>query len=411
MRIPVLCVSLAACSATPDAEPDLAAERQLPAAVKDDATAIARANNQFACDLYAHIATGGDNTFFSPFSISTALAMTDAGAAGATDLELRAALHFTLPGERTHAAVGAILASLDRGSSHGLYTLATANGLFGQIGFPLEPAFTAILNQDYGAESTQVDFQAAPEAARATVNNWVASKTDHKIPELFGSGSITSDDRLVLANAVVFKGTWAHKFKPADTTTSSFQLATGETIQVPMMTKSDTIATTPIQGGTLGVLPFGGQDLSFVVVVPNAPDGLPAIEAQLSGDAIAAWMAAAASHAPEDRGIQLPRFSLAVAPELQPALASLGITTAFDPVLADFSGIDGRRDLFLEHVLHKALIDVNEDGAEAAAASGVGVGTTAVPAPLVMDRPFVFFLYDHVTGAVLFMGRLSDPRA
>jgi serpin B len=421
MRLLILCIGLAACSNNPThdpggdggdtpPEPDFTAERQLPPDLKDDAAAIAQANNQFACDLYAQLATGSDNTFFSPFSITTALAMIDAGAAGTTDLELRAALYLTLPGERTHAAIGAVLASLDRGRSHSLYTLSTANGLFGQTGFPFLPSFTTTLTQDYAAQSSQLDFMTAPEAARATINSWVDAQTDHKIPALFGPDTIDATTVLVLANAILFKGTWEHKFAAADTTTAAFQLASGDTVQVPTMHKQDkAIATTQIPGGVVGVLPFGGKDLAMVVVVPDQPNGLPALEAQLSATAIAGWMAHA-QILPEDRTIQLPRFSLAIAPSLIPVLGALGIKAAFDPATANLSGIDGRADLYIAQLAHQAVIDVNEDGAEAAAATGAGASAASAPSPLIVDRPFVFFIYDHVTGAILFMGRVEDPR-
>jgi len=405
MRLPILFTLLAACSGGNDR--DVIAARQLPAALKDDAAAIARANNQFACDVYAQLAPGDGNHFFSPFSISTALAMTDAGAAGTTDAELRTALHLGLPGARTHQAIGAVLASLDTGRDFGAYTLTTANGLFGQRGFSFLPAFTATMSHDYGAELTSVDFAGAPEAARDAINNWVSSQTDQKIPELFAEGTIDASSRLVLANAILFKGTWARKFDHGATASQVFHQANGQTVQVPMMQKSDALATAAIPGGTLGILPFHGDDLSLVVVLPDAADGLPAIEAQLTSDAIAQWIALA--QVTEERQVALPKLELESSVDARAVLESLGVTSAFDPDLADFSGIDGARDLFVESIIHKAVIKVDEDGAEAAAATGVGIGTTSTPAPFIADRPFAFFIFDHVTGSILFMGRVTDP--
>jgi serpin B len=408
MRTPLLLALLGACSGS-DPAPDVVAARQLPAALKEDATAVARASNQFACDLYNQLATGDGNRFFSPFSISTALAMTDAGAAGTTDLELRTALHLDLPGDRAHKAVGALLASLDTGRGFGAYTLDTANGMFGQIGFPFRADFIQTMTSDYGAELTPVDFEHAPEAARTTVNAWVASHTDDKIPELFGPGTIDASARLALANAIVFKGTWALKFRP-DTAAAPFHLATGQTVQVPMMQKSEQLVLAAIPGGSLGILPFRGNDLSMVILLPDQPDGLPAIEAQLTGDAIAQWIASARSQH-ELIPVLLPRFSLETSTELPDALAALGVISAFDQHTADFSGIDGQRDLYLQAVVHKAVIKVDENGAEAAAATGVVAVPASVPSPFAADRPFVFFIYDHVTNTILFLGRVTDPTA
>ena len=406
MRPPLLFALLAACASN-TGERDVVAVRQLPAELKDDAAAISRANNQFACDVYGQLAAEAGNHFFSPFSISTALAMTDAGAAGTTDLELRAALHLGLPSPRTHQAIGALLASLDTGRALGAYTLTTANGMFGQRGFPFQTEFTTILTRDYRAELTPVDFASAPEAARTSINTWVAARTDHKVPELFAAGVIDASARLVLANAIVFKGTWERRFDPSATSQQPFHLASGQTVQVAMMQKSDPLATAAIPGGTLGILPFGGKDLSMVVVLPDAADGLPAIEAQLGGDAIAHWMALA--HATQERPLALPRLSLDSSADLVGVLSNLGVTTAFDPLAADFSGIDGRRDLVIQTIIHKAVFNVDEDGAEAAAATGVVVAPASLPTPFIADHPFVFFIFDHVTGTILFMGRVTDP--
>lgn len=400
----VVLATFAACSSSD--ELDLVAARQIPVSIRSDATSIAQANNQFACDLYAQLANTDGNQFFSPFSISTALAMVDAGAAGTTDLELRTALHLDLPGARTHAAFGAILGSLDVGRSHGAYTLATANGVFGQVGFPFLPTFQTTIRQDYGADLVPVDFKQAPDAARTTVNDWVAARTDDKIPALFGPGSLGAATRIALANAIVFKGRWAEIFD--DAKVESFRLGTGNAVQVPMMHKTDLLSRAEIPGGTIGLLPFNGKDLSMVILLPDQDDGLPAIEAELTGPAIAQWIADARPTA-EKMPIALPRFNLATKPPVLTALGNLGVTSAFSPLAADFSGIDGRRDLHLDAVVHQAMIQVDESGAEAVAATGGALGTASVGAGFVVDHPFVFAIFDHVTGTILFMGRVADP--
>ena len=414
MRLTSLSVAFL-CACSDPSEPDVLGARELPAAVKDDAAAIALANNQFAFDLYARLVPDHDNFFMSPFSISTALAMVDAGAAGTTDQELRQTLHFTLPGDRMHSAYGALLDSLDTGRGFGAYTLATANRLFGQIGLPFLPDFLTITRRDYDAELQPVDFERDPEAARATVNAWVGEQTDGKIEELFASGAFDGTTRLALANAIVFKGAWARHFDSGLTADGAFQLSDGRTIQTPMMHKRDVIATTGIPGGRLGVLPFRGKDLSMLVLLPDRADGLPALEAQLTGDAIGPLLdrvqtLQVPSNA-EKVDVALPRFSITSGAELPELLAELGMASAFDADTADFSGMDGRRDLYIQRVVHKATITVDENGAEAAAATGVGVGVTSLPQPFVADHAFVFAIYDHVTGSILFLGRVVNPSA
>ena len=388
-------------------EEDVIDARQLDEAIRPDVEAVVRGNNQLACDLYAKLVEGRGNLFFSPFSISTALAMIDAGAAGETDAELRSALHFELPGERAHAAYGALLDSLDVGREFGAYTLATANRLFGQDGYGFLPSFLGITRDHYGAELMPVDFIGDAEGARRTVNDWVAGQTDGKIEELFEPGSLDATTRLVLANAIVFQGKWAQKF--TETQDRPFQLADGTTVTVPIMSKRDAIATATVPGGRIGVMPFRGEDLSLIVLLPDEPAGLPAIEQELSGANLAAWIGRA--HAPDRRvDVLLPRFTMETAIELPETLRALGIESAFDPNRADFSAMNGRRDLYLQKAVHEAVLSVDEEGAEAAAATGGGVGTTSAPQGFEVDRPFVLAIYDHVTGSVLFMGRVLDPR-
>jgi serpin B len=386
---------------------DIIAARQIPAEARPDAAAVARANNQFACDLYAQLAASDGNLFLSPFSITTALAMTDAGAAGITDEELRTALHMTELGDRVHTAYRALLDSLAIGRDHGAYTLATANRLFGQYGLSFQPRFLDITRRDYGAELMRVDFEGDLEGARKSINTWVSDQTDDKIPELFPEGGLDSDALLVLANAILFKGTWENKFDPQRTIDAPFTLPDGRTVQSRQMRKTrEEIALGGIPGGTIGVLPFDGKDLSMIVVLPTRPDGLPAIEAQLSADVIAQWLDGLE---PEKIDVGLPRFRFKSAIDLADVLEELGIVSAFDPQLADLSGITDQRDLFLAQVRHVATIAVDEAGAEAAAATGAVAIPTSLPPELVVDRPFLFWIYDHVTGAILFMGRIQDP--
>ncbi|HEY0190781.1 MAG TPA: serpin family protein [Kofleriaceae bacterium] len=413
----VLGLLIAGCSGGAD-DDQVIAERQLPAGIRDDATALAHANNQFAIDLYGQVAAGGGNLCISPYSVSTALGMLDAGAAGASDQELRAALHVDLPGERLHAAEGAILASLDTGRAHGAYTLATANRLYGQQGFPFLPSFLTLTQADYGAPLESVDFAGNSEAARAKINGWVADQTDDKIKELFSSQAISPSTVLALVNALVFKGAWQQQFDHARTETAAFTRADGSTVQATMMHKSEMIAIAAIGGDPsthhadlLGVLPFRGKDLSMVLLVPGTPGGLPAIEAKLAAglDLAALVDQQATSESPIE--VALPKFSFTSAIDLIEPLSALGVHSVFGAG-ADLSNIDGARDLSVGTAVHQAFISVDEDGAEAAAATGIGLDDAAPEiSSLVADRPFLFAIYDHVTHTILFLGRVSDPSA
>jgi serpin B len=401
MRITHFAILLGACSS----RPDVIAARQLPAAIQADAAAVVAGNNQLAIDLYRTLPAG--NAIVSPFSIATALSMLDAGAANQTDSELRAALHVTLPGDQLHAAYAALLKSLDTGRSYGAYTLATADRLFGQQGFAFAPAFVDTTRDDYGAPIERVDFASAPDVARGTINQWVDGETDHAIPELFGPNTIDTWTTLVLANAIVFEGAWANKFDPKQTTTGAFHVAGGGSVNTPLMTGYLPISTNWIGNATVGVLPFQGNDLAFVIVLPDDPDGLPAVEAELTGATLTAAIAAARE--PDARSVTVPKLALTQNQTLVPLLESLGIHAVFDPATSDLSGIDGARDLYVSNVVHDAKITVDEHGADAAAASGVQAGPGAAYSPFTADHSFLFAIYDTVTGSILFLGRAADP--
>lgn len=405
MRIPLALLALAACS-----DPDVLEARQIPAALRADVDEVARGNNQFAIDLYRAIAaTSPGNVALSPFSVATVLQMLDAGAAGTTDAELRAALHTTLVGERTHAAFGGVLASLEAGRAFDGYSLAIADRLFAQQGQSFRAEFLATTREHYDAELQPLDFRGNLEGARSTINQWVGAQTDGEIPELFQPGVLDDSTVLALVNAIVFKGTWDHPFDAAKTAPAPFFLAGGGTVQASMMHKHVPLAQAELPGGNLAVLPFSGDDLSFVILLPDAADGLPALEAALTADGLAQSIAAATQHIEsQEIQIDLPKFSLNQQTKLIDALAALGVHTMFQQGIADLSGIDGSHNLYVSSMVHQATVSVDENGAKAAAATGGGVSDLSL-AQFSANRPFLFAIYDHVTGSVLFLGRVVDP--
>jgi serine protease inhibitor len=391
-------------------KPDVVDARALPAAVAGDAAMVVTGNNQFAVDIYNQQPAG--NSFYSPFSISTAFAMLDAGAAGQTDTELRNAFHFTLPGDSLHTAYGALITSLDTGRSYNNYTLATADRLFGQQGFPFLASYLDITKTDYEAPLQPLDFTSDPDTARGTINAWVASQTDNKIPELFPEGSINNATVLALANAILFKGTWAQQFDPSQTQAGTFHVANGADVQPQLMNASMTIPLATIPNGRIGLLPFQGNDLAMAILLPDDPDGLPTIEAEMTGANLSSWIASATSSV-QPIPVKLPKLQLTEGFDLVAMLQALGVEQVFEPHIANLSGIDGGDDLFVQDAIHKATITVDEEGAEAAAATGISVGTDggspSNPPSLICDHSFVLMIYDQVTGSVLFMGRISDP--
>jgi len=403
MRRALLLVALVGCGSE-----DVLVARALPTSIAGPASAVVAANNAFACDLYGAVRAGAaPNVILSPFSIATALSMVAAGTTGATEAQLRTALHATLDRDATGAAYRALLASLTTGTGYGGYTLQIADRLFGQRGAAFVPEFLAITRDDYGAELMPVDFGAP--AATDAIDSWVADATSGHIPMLFAPGALGSSTRLVLANAIHFAGGWQTAFDTA--APGRFVRADGTAVTAPMMTKhAMPIALRSIDGvGAIVALPFEGKDLAFVVVVPATPDGLAAVEAQLTAENLATWLAMPGFAPEAGVNITLPRFGITTAIDLAGTLGALGIVDAFDAARADFSPTDGARDLALEHVQHAAVITVDEHGAEADAATGVNTTVVIGPPTLSIDHPFLFLIRDAVTGAVLFIGRVGDP--
>ena len=392
----------------PAQQVDHRADRKLPAAIQADADAVVQGNTAFALDLYGRLKVLPGNLFLSPFSISSALAMTWAGARNATESEMAGVLHFTLPQDRLHNAFGALQKSLDTGNSFAGYRVSIANRLFGQQGYPWLSPFLAVTRDAYNAELQSVDFEKAPEPARLTINGWVAQRTEGLIPELFPAGSIDSFTRLALANAIYFKGRWASQFDPASTTLRNFTLGNGSRIQVPTMIQECVAGFYQDPELTAVELPYEGQDIAMLILLPPSADGLPALESRLSSSKLAAWRQGLMQRS---FFVDLPRFSVKNSYDLPPVLFDLGMPRAFDPNAADLSGMDGRLDLYIQRVVHQALVKVDEEGTVAMAATATSAGASSAPPPLIVsvDHPFLFLLTDRVTGSILFMGRVTDP--
>lgn len=373
-----------------------------------DTKAVVAASNRFALELYGRLARQEGNLFFSPFSVSTALAMTSAGARGDTLSQMASALH--LPGqEQLHSANAALLRQLNGWRRP--YQLSVANALWGQKGSPFVPEFLRLQRERYGAPLREVHFADADRAARA-INSWVNEQTRRKIHELVTPGHFGPATRLVLTNAIYFKSDWAAKFRRDETRPGPFLVSAAKQVKVPLMSQTTgkgVFRYHATETAKLLEMPYTGGELSLVVLLPAKPSGLGALERQLPGH-LNDWLAGLRTV--QRVKVTLPRFKVEDGRSLKEPLSDLGMPLAFDLARADFSGIsDSTQRLALSDVVHKALVEVNEEGTEAAAATAATVTTLSAAKELEFraDRPFVFLIRDRRSGAVLFLGRLANP--
>jgi serpin B len=365
---------------------------------------LVEGNARFALDLYRALREEDGNLFFSPYSVSTALAMTYAGAQGETERQMRNALWFTLPQPVLHPAFHGLDADLTRQISDTEGVQVTiANALWGQDPYPFLTEFLDLIETSYGAPMQRTDFAGAPEQARTDINDWVSEKTEELIPELMAPGSITPDTRLVLANAIHFLGKWKSPFDEDLTQDAPFHRLGGTEVWVPMMSIEDRFRYTEESDCQAIELLYTGDRLSMVVLFP-AEDTFQTFEAALTLERLNQMLTQMSA---QELQLVMPEFELSREFSLAGVLAALGMPDAFSSA-ADFSGMDGMRNLFIDDVVHKAYVSVDEEGTEAAGATGV-VMRLSVPRTVRVDRPFLFLIRDIETGTILFLGRVMDP--
>jgi len=374
---------------------------------EEDDEALVAGNTQFALDLYARLRTEDGNLFLSPYSVSTALAMTYAGARGETERQMAAVLHFTLEQEQLHPAFAVLESSVKTAGDGSGCTIYVANSLWGQQGYGFLAEFLALNRKHYGAAFSEVDFVRATEQARQTINMWVAQQTQQIIKELLQKGQLDPADVLVLTNAIYFKGDWVSRFDPQQTQDAPFQISATDQVIVPMMQQFGRFAFAAADELDLLELPYAGERLSMVLLLPKKVGGLPALEQSLSKENLDQWLGRLRQ---QPVRVSLPRFTLGSRFDLTKTLEAMGMSDAFSGSRADFSGMTGRRDLFIGLVIHEAKVEVNEEGTEAAAATVVKMKRSAPPAAFVADHPFLFLIRDKQTGSILFMGRVANPK-
>ncbi len=419
----VLALLVAACQVpgggTPKMEANIAQSNQpriaAPNVPADDLQALVEGNNSFALDLYRSIHSQSGNLIFSPYSISLALAMTYAGARTETESQMANTLHYVLPQVRLHPTFNTLDLKLeDQGQSQSMVfqplQLNIANGIWAQQDHPFQPAYLDLIAENYGAGVHLADFVNKADAARQEINQWVSDQTKDKIKDLIPQSSLDASTRMVLANAIYFKAFWQNQFDPNSTQDTAFTLLDGLQIQVKMMFNS--MDGIPYGGGSgyqAIELPYQGDTAAMDIIVPDQGK-FNEIEASLDLQKFDDVLVGLQS---SNVVLGLPKFTYSSQFGLADTLKSIGMTDAFDPQQADFSGMDGQRDLYIGNVIHKAFVAVDEKGTEAAAATAVIMRAASAPAGdiirLTIDRPFIFVIRDVKSRQILFIGRVLNP--
>lgn len=390
-------------------------ERLTTAAPPEDIGRLAAGDNAFAFDLYRELSTAKGSLFFSPPSISSALAMTYAGARGVTAQEMAETLHFELPADRLHPAFNGLDLELAKrgegakGKDGKGFRLRNVNALWGQKGYTFLPTYLDLLAQNYGAGMRILDF-AKPDESRQTINAWVSEQTEGKIKDLIAKGALDAMTRLVLTNAIYFNAAWAFPFDTLATKDGPFNLLDGSKVTAPMMQRTDQYRYGQGEGYQAVELPYDKNELSMLLIVPTAGN-YRAFEEPLDFKRVDGIIRSLSS---KNVALAMPKFKVEGSFQLADTLKEMGMRDAFIPEKADFSGMDGTRSLFIGDVIHKSFVVVDEAGTEAAAATAVIMRATAMPeGPVVLyiDRPFIFLIRDNATGAILFIGRVLSPVA
>lgn len=391
----------------------------LPVCGQDDlalARKVAEANNAFGVALYGEFAREQKgNLVFSPFCLSSVLALTASGARGQTDQEMRQALHLDLPREQVAAGYAGMAKTFARAVREDLASLTVANALWLKQGCLPRTEFLASARDQFASEVVLIDYARA-DAAAEQINAWIKTKTAGLISEVISPAALSPQTRLTLCNAVHFKAAWAKDFAEEKTKPATFTLLDRQRIQVPMMRHTEWFSVAKAEGCRLLQLPYAG-DFQMVVVLPRHTAGLAELERTLSAEKLAEWLRVIDSAPTAYLALELPKFRTSAQPDCTTALAKLGVRSGFDLQAADFSGIASEPGLAVGNVLQKAVIDVNEQGTEAVAAgyvvlSSLGVGEPKLPTPkpFKVDHPFLFLIRETSTGVILFMGRVVDPR-
>uniref|UniRef100_A0A8D1CA61 Serpin B7 n=1 Tax=Sus scrofa TaxID=9823 RepID=A0A8D1CA61_PIG len=389
---------------------------------------LSNANVEFCLDVFKELSSnhGGDNVFFSPLSLLYALSMILLGARGNSAEQMEKVLHFNHIAEllgpefkdsakcsqigRIHSQFGVLFSQINQPDSN--YTLSIANRLYGTKAMAFHKQYLNCSEKLYEASLQTVDFEWSAEETRKTINAWVESKTNGKVTNLFGKGTIDSSCVMVLVNAIYFKGQWQNKFQEKETVKTPFQLSKGKSVIVEMMCQTGKFKLATIKEPQMQVLelPYVNHELSMIILLPVGTNDLDQVERQLNSKTFQEWTSPS-NMVERDVEVHLPRFKLEIKYELNSLLKSLGMTDIFNWVKADLSGMSSAKGLYVSKVIHKSYVDVNEEGTEAAAATGdiLVVKRLPIRAQFVANHPFLFFIRHIHTNTLLFCGKLTSP--
>jgi len=383
------------------------ARRRSGGAGQEQVDATVQGNTEFALNLYASLRDGEGNLFLSPYSISSALAMTYAGARGQTEAEMRKVLCFSHEQQVLHRTFTAIDSRLDAVDKKRRYELMVANRLWGQKGYQFLDPFLNTTKTCYGAELATVDFIDDTEGARKTINAWIEKQTKNRIKDLLKPGVLQSLTRLVLTNAIYFKGQWESKFDKERTKDAPFMVSAQKKVTAPMMYQKDKFKYMKADSFSAIELPYNDEELSMLIFLPNEIEGLAALEEECTPRNLKAWTEQMYETEIE---VFLPKFDMACEFRLKKVLEQMGIKKLFSE--ADLTGMANDEELYVSAVVHKAFVEVSEEGTEAAAATAVVVAKRAMIKRNVFraDHPFLFLIRDNKTGSILFIGRLVEPK-
>jgi serpin B len=375
------------------------------------APVVVRSNNTFAFDLYQRLSEENDgNLFFSPFSMSSALAMTYGGARGETADQMREVFHFDLEDEKLHETFGHLVRHLNQSAKRSGAELKVANALWGQEDFEFKKKYRSLLKDDYISPLERVNFRGETEQARGQINRWASDRTNGRIEKLLPRGILNQFTRLVLTNAIYFKASWIHPFEKERTETETFTRADGSEVRVPMMNQTEQMGYMETDDFQMLSMPYEQAKLSMLFFLPKKKGELDEVAAEITEER---FLELTGQLTNQRVAVTIPKFKLTTRLSLSDHLRKMGMVNAFDPQEADFTGMSRREDMHLQAVVHKAYVDVDEKGTEAAAATGVVAGVTAMPPGETItfraDHPFLFLIRDRQTDSILFMGRVSDP--
>ena len=393
--------------------------RGTPAATAAELAELVDGNSAFAFDLYRSLGEEAGNLFYSPYSISLALAMTYAGARGETERQMADTLHYLLPQERLHTSFNSLdleLASMADAPEEesDAFTLNLANAVWGQHDYEFLSPFLDVLAENYGAGVRPTDFVGSPEESRVTINDWVAERTEDRIKDLIPEDAIDRTTRMVLTNAIYFNARWFHPFFKHLTSARPFHLLDGSKVDVPMMmmAAAERFGYADGDGYQAVELPYRGRDMWMTILLPDA-GAFREFEESMDADSVAGILGDIEREYVE---LTMPKFEFESEFSLKETLKAMGMPNAFDGFTADFSGMDGRSCpgvcLLISDAFHKAFVSVDEEGTEAAAATGVVVileSARPTPKKVMVDRPFIFLIRDRATESILFVGRVENP--